>query len=106
MSELKKTTTNEKVLENTAVKPVVQSKKSHKRQLIGTVMSNKMLNTVTIRVINSELHSKYKKVVRKFRKYMAHNEVEGLNVGDKVKIVESRPLSKNVKWIVISKLDK
>ena len=82
-----------------------KTKKLEKRQLVGTVMSNKMGNAVTVRVINKKLHPLYKKVVNKFVKYMAKNDIEGLNVGDRVRIIETRPLSKKIRWIVTEKLD-
>lgn len=77
-----------------------------KRQLVGTVVSTKMQNAVAIKVVNKKLHPLYKKVVNRFRRYMAQNSIEGLNVGDRVRIVESRPLSRRIRWIVVEKLDK
>ena len=84
----------------------VEKKKFNKKQMIGTVMSTKMTNTITVRAINNKLHPIYKKVVKQFKKLMAHNEIEGIKVGDKVRLIESRPLSKNKKWVVVGKLDK
>ncbi|MEI7603740.1 MAG: 30S ribosomal protein S17 [bacterium] len=77
-----------------------------KRQFVGTVVSNKLPNTVTVRVINSKLNPLYKKVVKQYRKHMAQTDIEGLNIGDKVRIMENRPLSKRKKWYVVEKLDK
>ena len=78
--------------------------KKEKRQLEGVVMTNKMTNAVTVRVINKKLHPLYKKVVKQYRKYMAKNSIEGIEVGDKVRIEETRPMSKSIRWVVIEKL--
>ena len=112
MSKDKTQNTTELVKESTVVNEPTNSinvdkkSKSKKHQLVATVMTNKMNKTITVRVINNVLHSKYKKVVKKYRRYMAHNELEGINIGDKVRIIESRPMSKNTKWVVMGKLSK
>ena len=73
-----------------------------KRELEGIVVSNKMNNTVKVRVDTTQSHPVYKKVVSRRKIYFAHTNDE-LTIGDKVVIRESKPYSKNVKWIVISK---
>jgi small subunit ribosomal protein S17 len=73
-----------------------------KRILEGAVVSNKMEKTVVIKVETLVKHPVYKKFIKKSKKYMAHDESNALNIGDVVKIEESRPLSKNKKWVIYS----
>jgi len=75
--------------------------KGKKRELAGVVVSNKMENTVRVRVDTTHSHPVYKKVVNKKKIFFAHTEAE-LNIGDKVVIREARPYSKNVRWEVIN----
>ncbi len=72
-----------------------------KRILEGVVVSNKMDKTVVVKVERSIQHPIYKKFMKRSKKYMAHDEGNVFKEGDKVKILESRPLSKNKKWEVI-----
>ncbi len=73
-----------------------------KRELEGLVVSSSMQNTIRVRVDTVQAHPVYRKVVNKRKIFFAHTNEE-LNVGDKVVIRESRPYSKNVRWIVIRK---
>jgi small subunit ribosomal protein S17 len=75
-----------------------------KKQLIGEVVSNKMQKTVVVKVEKLKKHPKYQKRFKIHKKYKAHNENIELNVGDKVLIEESRPLSKEKRWVVIKKI--
>lgn len=70
-----------------------------RRRLTGTVKSNKMDKTVIVEVTRTYQHPLYHKVVRSVKAYKAHDEI-GCNVGDKVVIVESAPISKTVTWVV------
>ena len=70
-----------------------------RRRLTGTVKSNKMDKTVIVEVTRTYQHPLYHKVVRSVKAYKAHDEI-GCNVGDKVAIVESAPISKTVTWVV------
>ena len=74
-------------------------------QKIGIVASDKMTNTVVVRVDRLVLHRKYRRYVRRTSKFMAHDE-KGSTVGDKVKIVETRPLSARKRWRVVEILQK
>ncbi|MDH7497090.1 MAG: 30S ribosomal protein S17 [Syntrophomonadaceae bacterium] len=67
---------------------------------VGTVESNKMDKTVTVRVETTIQHPLYKKVVRRSKKYMAHDELNECREGDVVEIMETRPLSKRKRWRV------
>jgi small subunit ribosomal protein S17 len=74
-------------------------------QKIGIVASDKMTKTVVVRVDRLVLHRKYRRYVRRTSKFMAHDEV-GSTVGDKVRIVETRPLSARKRWRVVEILQK
>jgi len=78
----------------------------HKRaEKIGIVASDKMTNTVTVRVDRLVKHPVYRKYVKKRKKFMAHDDL-GSKIGDKVKIVETRPLSARKRWRVVEILKK
>ncbi len=74
-----------------------------KRQLTGTIISNKMVKTVVVRVEKLKEHPKYKKRYRFHKKYKAHDGKGEYKAGDKVVIEECRPISKEKKWRVIKK---
>jgi small subunit ribosomal protein S17 len=73
-------------------------KKQHKVEKTGVVSSAKMNKTIVVSVQNTFLHPVYKRVVRKTNKFKAHDEKDECAVGDVVRIVECRPLSKTKKW--------
>lgn len=72
---------------------------NNRRRLIGTVKSNKMEKTVKVEVSHTYQHPLYHKVVRGTNTFVAHDEI-GCNVGDKVRIVESAPISRTKRWVV------
>lgn len=72
-----------------------------KRILQGVVTSDKADKTVTVKVERRYTHPIYKKTVRSSKKYSAHDEQNKCKVGDVVKIIESRPISKTKKWAVV-----
>ncbi|PIF02996.1 MAG: 30S ribosomal protein S17 [Desulfococcus sp.] len=71
-----------------------------RRQIAGTVVSDKMDKTVTVQVERLVKHPLYKKYVRRRNRFAAHDEQNSCQIGDKVLITESRPLSKNKRWRV------
>jgi small subunit ribosomal protein S17 len=71
-----------------------------KRTLKGRVVSDKMDKTVVVMVAHLYRHRRYKKVVRAVKKYKAHDEENACRVGDLVRIIESRPLSREKRWVV------
>ena len=75
--------------------------KRRRRTLIGEVVSHRMSKTVVVNIERIFLHPTYKKVVRKITKVKAHDERNECQVGDTVKILESRPISKEKHWRVI-----
>jgi small subunit ribosomal protein S17 len=77
-----------------------------RKQLIGQVVSDKMEKTVVVLVENTVIHAKYGKAIRRSKKYKAHDEKNESKVGDKVLIIETRPLSKDKYFRVAEILEK
>jgi len=77
----------------------------HRRTEIGRVVSDKMQKTVVVSVERSKPHRLYKKVVRQTVKFMAHDEL-GSAMGDTVRIIESRPMSRRKRWQVVEIVQK
>lgn len=72
---------------------------------VGVVTSNKMQKTVVVEVSRRVRHPKYGKFVTRRVKYKAHDENNGCNIGDTVRIVETRPLSKDKRWRVAETIE-
>jgi small subunit ribosomal protein S17 len=72
--------------------------KTNKKILTGRVVSNKMDKTVVLKIIQKQRHRLYKKYVMKSKKIKAHDEKNECNMNDVVKVIESRPLSKDKCW--------
>ena len=72
----------------------------------GTVTSNKMNKSIVVTVDRKEKHPIYGKFINKSSKFMAHDESNTCGIGDKVLIMETRPLSKNKKWRLVEVLEK
>ncbi|GIW64096.1 MAG: hypothetical protein KatS3mg092_0029 [Patescibacteria group bacterium] len=75
-----------------------------KKRFIGEVVSTKMTKTVVVKIERKFVHPKYKKVIIRHKKLKAHNEEKDIKVGDKVEIVETRPISKEKHFQVVRKL--
>ena len=72
--------------------------KSRRRTLLGEVVSDKMEKTIVVQVIRRYRHPRYKKYVQERIRYKAHDESNDARVGDKVRIIEARPRSKDKRW--------
>jgi len=72
----------------------------------GVVVSTKMDKTAVVEVIRRSRHPQYKKTVQQSKKYFAHDEANDLNEGDRVRIVETRPLSAKKRWRVLEVLER
>lgn len=84
-----------------------QKKEESKRTTkVGVVVSNKMQKTVVVAVENVVKHGMYQKYIRRTSKFLAHSEEPNVNVGDRVVIEETRPLSKRKRWNVREILEK
>ena len=79
---------------------------SNKRTLEGVVVSNKGEKTVVVQVERKFLHPRYRKTVRSHKKYMAHDAENTCNVGDFVRIIECRPLSKRKTWRLLNVIER
>ncbi len=83
-----------------------EDKKIIRRQLRGTVISDKMSQTVVVAVERLKMHPKYKKRYTVTKKYKAHDLKGTYHIGDSVLLQETRPLSKDKRWKVIKKIEK
>jgi small subunit ribosomal protein S17 len=77
-----------------------------RKERIGKVVSDKMNKTITVSVETKYKHPKYGKILSKSKKFMAHDETEQCGIGDTVRIMECRPLSKNKRWRLVSIVEK
>lgn len=80
--------------------------KGNKRMLTGLVVSDKADKTIVVRVETLVKHPLYKKYIRRRKKFMAHDAMNECNIGDKVQIIESRPLSRRKRWSLVQVLEK
>nr|YP_009312935.1 Ribosomal protein S17 [Helminthora furcellata]SCW21189.1 Ribosomal protein S17 [Helminthora furcellata]SCW24049.1 Ribosomal protein S17 [Helminthora furcellata] len=76
------------------------------KEKIGIVISNKMLKTITVAVKTKIPHKKYQKILARTKKYKVHDENNLCQIGDIVKIQETRPLSKTKCWTLLTKIGK
>jgi small subunit ribosomal protein S17 len=79
--------------------------RAHRSQKVGIVASDKMKRTVVVRVDRLVRHTKYRRYVRRTSRFLAHDEM-GATIGDKVRIVETRPLSAKKRWRVVEIVQK
>lgn len=79
---------------------------SSRRRLRGLVASNSMDKTVVVEVARTKSHPVYRKVIRIKKRYLAHDAENSCQVGDRVVIVESRPLSRKKRWVVEAILER
>ncbi|ULA64466.1 MAG: hypothetical protein LZF86_130069 [Nitrospira sp.] len=77
-----------------------------KREWVGRVLSNKMNKTVVVSVERSVTHPLYRKVMRRISKFKAHDEQNVCKIGDRVRMVETRPISKDKHWRVVEVIRK
>ena len=77
-----------------------------RKTMIGTVVSDKMDKTIVVAVEDSVSHPIYKKTVKRTYKLKAHDEANECKVGDRVEVMETRPLSKDKRWRVVRRVEK
>ena len=77
-----------------------------RKSMVGTVVSDKMDKTVVVAVETNVRHPIYKKTVKKTYKLKAHDEENNCKIGDKVKVMETKPLSKDKRWRVVEVVEK
>ena len=73
---------------------------------VGTVVSNKMDKTVVVAIKDNVKHPLYKKIMKRTVKFKAHDEDNECGIGDRVKVMETRPLSKDKRWRLVSIIEK
>ena len=73
---------------------------------VGKVVSNRMDKTIVVAVADNVKHPLYKKIVKRTVKFKAHDEDNICNIGDRVEIMETRPLSKDKRWRLVSVIEK
>src|SRR5246127_2374312 len=75
--------------------------RSHRKERLGGGISKKMLKTIVVRVERRFRHPKFKKVITHYRKFYAHDEKSEAKIGDRVRIQETRPISKTKRWRLV-----
>jgi len=85
---------------------MTQERKSNKRTLVGYVVSNKADKTIVVSVETLVKHPLVKKFIRRKKKFMAHDPGNECAIGDKVQIIESRPLSAHKRWALVNIMEK
>jgi small subunit ribosomal protein S17 len=80
--------------------------REQRKHLTGVVTSDKMDKTVTVAVTTTKRHPIYGKVMRLVKKYKAHDESNECRIGDRVQIIESKPISRHKRWSVVSVLER
>jgi small subunit ribosomal protein S17 len=89
-----------------AATDAAESDRSARKVREGVVVSNKMEKTAVIAVVERVRHPKYGKFMLRTKKLYAHDETNDVNIGDKVRVMETRPLSKNKRWRVVEVLER
>lgn len=80
--------------------------RSHRKERMGEVISNKMTKTIVVRVERRFRHPRFKKVITRYRKFYAHDEKSEAKIGDRVRIQETRPLSKLKSWRLVEVVER
>jgi small subunit ribosomal protein S17 len=84
----------------------METTRNLRKERIGTVTSNKMAKSIVVTVERKMKHAKYGKFVKQTKKFMAHDEKGECNIGDVVKIMETRPISKNKCWRLVEIMER
>lgn len=82
------------------------SERNLRKTRVGKVVSDKMDKTVVVAIVDNVRHPLYKKIVKRTVKLKAHDEQNSCNIGDTVQLMETRPLSKDKRWRVVSIIEK
>lgn len=90
----------------TTATPTETPERAARKTREGTVVSNAMDKTVVVAVVDRVRHAKYNKFILRTKKLYAHDETNDANVGDKVRVMETRPLSKNKRWRITDILER
>ncbi|MCL1995173.1 MAG: 30S ribosomal protein S17 [Defluviitaleaceae bacterium] len=80
--------------------------RGNRKTRIGQVISDKMDKTIVVAIVNNVRHPLYKKIIKRTYKLKAHDENNECSIGDKVKVMETRPLSRDKRWRLVTILEK
>ena len=80
--------------------------KSGKKEFVGIVKSDKMMKTIVVAIETLKLHPLYKKYVKRVKKVKAHDEKNDAKIGDRVRVIECRPLSREKHWKLVEILER
>jgi small subunit ribosomal protein S17 len=83
-----------------------EAARGHRKERVGEVISNKMAKTIIVRVERRFQHPRYKKIVTGYSKFYAHDEKSEAKMGDTVRIIETRPLSKTKNWRLVEVVER
>ena len=84
----------------------ITTERQLRKTIVGVVSSNNMEKTITVSVVRKLKHPKYGKFLKKTKKFHAHDEKNECNIGDTVKIMETRPLSATKRWRLVEIVEK
>ena len=84
----------------------MQTERNNRKTRVGIVVSDKMDKTITVATTDFVRHSLYGKAVKRTKKFKAHDEENICNIGDKVRIMETRPLSREKRWRLVEIVEK
>jgi small subunit ribosomal protein S17 len=92
--------------EITGAEPTTAVRKSGKKEFVGTVKSDKMAKTIVVAIETMKLHPLYHKYVKRMKKVKAHDENNDAKIGDRVRVIECRPLSREKRWRLVEILER
>ena len=90
----------------TSNQPAASTSRGARKVRVGIVVSDKMQKTVVVRIERRFAHPQYGKIVKRYTKVKAHDEANDAKAGDTVRIMETRPLSKDKRWRVVEIVDR
>lgn len=83
-----------------------ESERNLRKTRVGRVVSNKMDKTIVVAIVDNVRHPLYKKIIKRTVKLKAHDENNVCNIGDRVEVMETRPISKDKRWRLVEVLEK
>lgn len=83
-----------------------ESERNLRKTRVGKVVSNKMDKTIVVAIVDNIRHPLYKKIIKRTVKLKAHDENNVCNIGDRVEVMETRPISKDKRWRLVEVLEK
>ncbi|MDO9174095.1 MAG: 30S ribosomal protein S17 [Actinomycetota bacterium] len=89
-----------------AIETSADATRNNRKTREGLVVSNKMDKTAVVAVVERVRHPKYGKFMMRTKKLYAHDETNDANIGDKVRVMETRPLSKNKRWRIVEIMER